>query len=474
MINGSIGVIFVGGDSWWEAGFFSARTGPYKDFANTIRTSRDQIVEKLTEIQDVEFYFSDIIHTNSQIDEWIDRGPQGSIDGLIICPLLWTNDPLILHLLSYFEKVPLMVWSYAPTDEFPKYFNVPRFVESTGSVSAQQITAILKNRGLFFSVVHGSFDNPSVSRKITAFARASRTKVRLRRTRIAVVPAPCRIVVSTWYDESFLSEYFGIELVYISVKELSEIIEAVPESAAQDYLDYLKSIARSYAIDSEQQAMQSAKQALGLVELAKKYGLSGIALDDFNEDIYSTLRFRPHLYHHGLSDNRCTIGFEADVHNVLSTIILSSLGSKMAMFNELLCVDTVNNQFLMGHPGHGEADLADPETYEVTPDLEFDKEVPRGLWLSYRALRGKMTFLNFTYLGGKLESAVFKGTSLPGKRVLEGYTHMVIRPDTESSLLFEKILEMGLIQHWATALDDLEEEIREFSGMIGMVPNFLE
>ena len=339
MSGGTVGVIFVGGDSWWEAGFFSAQVGPYKDFSRKISNSRENIIEKLTENGDIMFSFSEIIHTNSQIDEWVKNLSPSSIDGLIICPLLWTNDPLILHLLEYFENLPIMVWSYTPTDSFPKYFNVPRFVESTGAVSAQQIAAILKNRNFYFSTVHGSCNNTSVLRKIIAFARAARTKIKLRKTRIAVVPAPCRIVVSTWYDESFLSEYFGIEIVYISVRELSEIIGSITESAAGEYLDYLKLISKSYIIDSEDQAIKSAKQALGLVELAKKYGLSGIALDDFNEDIYSTLGFRPHLYHHGLSENKCTIGFEADVHNVLSTIILSSLGTRMAMFNELLSVN---------------------------------------------------------------------------------------------------------------------------------------
>ncbi|MCK4924202.1 MAG: hypothetical protein KAS61_04460 [Spirochaetes bacterium] len=43
-------------------------------------------------------------------------------------------------------------------------------------------------------------------------------------------------------------------------------------------------------------------------------------LEDFNEDIYKTLGFRPHLYHPRFGELGCTIGFEAAVPGGLAVL----------------------------------------------------------------------------------------------------------------------------------------------------------
>jgi hypothetical protein len=104
----------------------------------------------------------------------------------------------------------------------------------------------------------------------------------------------------------------------------------------------------------------------------------------------------------------------------------------------------------------------------VTPDLEFDETQKRGAWLSYRAAPGPMTFLNFTPEYGKLKAAVFTGESLPGPRIMEGYSHMLVRPDCNAVDLFEGIVRRGLIQHWGTVHGRILPELKSFSAMAGL------
>jgi hypothetical protein len=196
--------------------------------------------------------------------------------------------------------------------------------------------------------------------------------------------------------------------------------------------------------------------------------LSGIALEDFNENIYKILGFRPHLHHPRIGELGCTIGFEADVPGVLATIIASRLAGHIGMFNEFFSVDRQQNTVLMGHPGQGELSFGDPSTYRVTCDLEFDETQKRGAWISYRAKAGKMTFLNFTPEYGKLKVAVFTGESLPGPRLMEGYSHMLINPDGNAVHLFKTIVELGLMQHWGTVHGNILHELHYFSKQIGL------
>jgi hypothetical protein len=131
-------------------------------------------------------------------------------------------------------------------------------------------------------------------------------------------------------------------------------------------------------------------------------------------------------------------------------------------------VDREANTVLMGHPGHGETRVGDESTMMVTPDLEFDETQKRGAWLSYRAKPGPMTFLNMTPEYGKLKVCAFTGVSLPGPRIMEGYSHMLVRPDVNAVDLFKGIVRQGLIQHWGTVHGSIMAELNAFFSLAGI------
>jgi hypothetical protein len=122
----------------------------------------------------------------------------------------------------------------------------------------------------------------------------------------------------------------------------------------------------------------------------------------------------------------------------------------------------------MGHPGQGEIRMGQEATLMVTPDLEFDETQKRGAWLSYRAKPGPMSFLNLTPEYGRLKAAAFTGESLPGPRLMEGYSHMLIRPDCSAANMFEDIMRQGLIQHWGTVLGNIASELKTFFRLMNL------
>ncbi|KKL44903.1 hypothetical protein LCGC14_2361040, partial [marine sediment metagenome] len=273
--------------------------------------------------------------------------------------------------------------------------------------------------------------------------------------------------VSTWIDEFFLLEKFGVELEYIPVDKYDKMVKDVRERDAQEYVDFLKT---NYTVDQvdDSTLLASARQSLAFVKMIEENGLSGIALEDFNEDIYRILGFRPHLYHPRFGELGCTIGLEADVAGVLATIIVSWLAGRMGMFNEFFSVDRNKNVVLLGHAGQGELSMGDPSTFTVTYDLEFDSSQKRGAWLSYRAKQGEMTLLNFTPEYGKLKAFAFRGECLPGPRIMEGYSHMLIRPPGNVIELYNNIVKNGLIQHWGTVHGDITSELDHLTRQLGL------
>jgi L-arabinose isomerase len=460
-----IGVLFLAGDSWWEAGCCTATQGPYAGFLQKLEGDVRRMLAVLE--SDYELSGSGLLHTTPDAVAEARRFNAAGVEAIVFCPIIWTNDQPVVAFLQEARKVPLVMWAYNPYPDFPAYFKIAEWVRASAPVSVQQSANILRRFGWEFDVVFGNETEAQTLRDLRAFLRAATVLRGLRGTRIAVLPSPCRVVISTWVDELFLLEKFGVELQYVPVDDYARLVREVKEAEARGYADWLR---QSYPVEgvTPEVLLESAKQALAFVRLIKDRGLSGIALEDFNADIYRILGFRPHLVHPAFGEMGCTIGFEADVLGVLSTIIAGRLAGRQAMFNEFFSVDRRANTILMGHPGHGEPQVGEPSTFQVTYDLEFDETQKRGAWLSYRAKPGAMSFLNFTPEYGMLKTSAFTGESLPGPRLMEGYSHMLVRPDCDAVGLFCDISRRGLIQHWGTVHGRIMPELKTFARLAGL------
>lgn len=464
------GVFFLAGDYFWQAGVIDDQNGRFAGFAQKIEADVERIIFFLS--QHCEVVTSRLLHSTEQAVKEARLFKTEGVDAIIYIPIIWTYDQPIVAFLQEMSPVPILIWAYSPFSGLPQYLKAEEFLGATGAVSVQQSSNILQRYHWDYEVTLGNETEPNTVEDIHAFLKSVAVKRSLIGSRIAVIPSPCRVVVSTWVDEFFLNQKFGIELLYISVEQLNQVIQNVTVERANDYLGYLKSRFPLSNI-SDETLLASCRQAVGMADLVDEYGLSGIALEDFNEDIYRVLKFRPHLYHPHIGEMGAYIGLEADVSNVLSTLIISRLSGGTGMFNELLSVDTRNGTFLMGHPGPFDFSLGDPDTFRVTRDLEFDSSADCGAWVGFRAHEGTMTFLNFTPEYGRLKTACFQGDALPGSIALEGYVHMIIKPRLPAVPLFKKIVKLGLIQHWGTAYGDLVKELEFFSNIMSLNVQFL-
>jgi L-arabinose isomerase len=274
------------------------------------------------------------------------------------------------------------------------------------------------------------------------------------------------VVISTWLDELELAARFGVELVYVSVAEYEGLLAQVGEAEIRDTVAWL----RGYPVSEvdEEHLRAAARQSLALVAMADKYGLAGIAMEDFNQEFYTRFGYRPHLYHPGLGERRCTVGLEADVLGVLATVIAGRLSGRVGMFTEFYTVDPHRDLVLMGHPGYGELSFAQEDTIQVTPDIEIDDSHDRGVWISYRAAEGRMSFLNLTAARASFKGGFFAGQCLGGPRLMEGYAHLLVKPDAPAEGLFDRIVGAGLFQHWGAAYGDIRPELAHLLRLLGV------
>jgi L-arabinose isomerase len=394
------------------------------------------------------------------------RFNQERVDAVLYVPLIWTNDQPLVAFLRELAAVPLLLWSYDPYDRVLDYYSISDWLRASAPVSVQQSTNIFQRFGRPYSHLLGNERRPETRRELTAFVRAAAVRHSLAGTRIAVFPSPCRVVISTWLDELELASRFGVELVYVSVAEYQDLLARVRDQEVRETVAWLRGYPGSEVDEAHLEA--SARQSLAMVAMAEKYGLSGIALEDFNQEFYTRFGYRPHLYHPGLGQRFCTVGLEADVLGVLATVISGRLSGRIGMFTEFYTVDPHRDLVLMGHPGYGELSFAQPDTIQVTPDIEIDDSHDRGVWISYRAAEGRMSFLNLTASRGSFKGGYFSGQCLGGPRLMEGYAHMLVKPDGSAEGLFGRIVSAGLFQHWGAAYGDLRPELGHLLRLLGV------
>ena len=79
-----------------------------------------------------------------------------------------------------------------------------------------------------------------------------------------------------------------------------------------------------------------------------------------------------------------------------------------------------------------------------------------------------MTLLNFTPEYGVLKANVFTAESLPGPRIMEGYTHMLLKYSGNVIELYQEIVERGLMQHWGTVHGNLTKELHYLTKQYGL------
>jgi L-arabinose isomerase len=451
----TVGLFVLAGDSWWEMGVCEATKGRYAGFMQKVEQDARNIRETLE--TDCRVVSSGIVHTVEAAKAEARRFNEARVDAVVYVPIIWTNDQPLVAFLRELVAVPLLLWSYDPHDGILDYYSITDWLRASAPVSVQQSTNIFLRYGRSFSHLLGNERRPETRRELVAFVRAAAVRQGLNGTRIAVFPSPCRVVISTWLDELELAARFGVELVYISVNEYESLLRQVGEKQVHETVAWLKGFPVSEVDDEHLTA--AARQSLAMAVMAERYELSGIAIEDFNQEFYTQFGYRPHLYHPRLGELLCTVGLEADVLGVLATVIAGRLAGGIGMFTEFYTVDPHRDLILMGHPGFGELSFAQADTIQVTPDIEIDDSHDRGVWISYRAAEGRMSFLNLTAAPGSFKGGFFAGQCLGGPRLMEGYAHMLVKPDGPAERLFGRVVSGGLFQHWGAAYGDLGSEL---------------
>ncbi|MCR5004780.1 MAG: sugar isomerase [Clostridiales bacterium] len=174
--------------------------------------------------------------------------------------------------------VPVLVWG--PRDEYPPDPKVSPNRQTDIQCGLFATTKALMRYGIPYTYIENCWlEAPVLEQGIRDFIRTASAVKAFRNCRILQLSTRPRQFLSVKYNESELLEKFGIEIIPVESAEIVRTVKGVLENRPADVKALTEEWKRDYDIDntSDERLDNMAAIALGITELADKYGCSVVA-----------------------------------------------------------------------------------------------------------------------------------------------------------------------------------------------------
>ena len=384
------------------------------------------------------------------------------IDCLLLCFIVWSEDEYLLAFKDIMKIRPSILWAYTPYTRAPLRSDVTTLFRNSGIVGAFEGFGVIKKMDINSFYIIGSSTEKEPFEKIKKIVRAAKIYKDLKTTKLGVLPYRNNQMIVTYVDEFRLYYQIGPVVDYISVLQLKNAADSVPENKIKQYV---KEIKDKYKIDSRvtgKNLFNSARASLGMQVIMEENSIDGLALSDLNKELHEVMGLRPCLYPEALAVSNRVVGNEGDLGCTAAMYILQRLTGNPVMFTEIFNYDRQDNTIVTGHAGPSNYLLAENDNkINITPDFELMNATSdiSGVWMEFIGKPGKVTLLNLICTLDNFQFTILGGKSLSGNIRLDGYPHYYIKIDPDMTEFLNSNAKNGVSHHWAVVNGDVREEL---------------
>lgn len=456
-----LGLLFL------TAGWFidiGASQGTFSELPRRLRENAEAVERALGEA--IEVVSSGVLAERAGVAEAMARFHREGVDAVVVCPLTWCEDTLVLNAVADLRGLPLLLWCYLPGRTLPARMSMTDLLHGSGPVAALQASGPLKRQGIEFCTAFGSQQNPDTVHRVIAFGKAAHVARRLQGARIGVLPHYCEVMPGSRVDDNRLRNEIGAEVQYISLDEYKAICDAIPEERVASFAAGLRAIYRVSPNLTAKGLLLGARVSLGLAEVAEQYRLDAVAIEDICEETHRILGLRPCLFVPALFE-RAVVSMEAEVGGAVALLMLRGLTGLPVLYTEMFAVDETENTVLAGHAGMMDIRLAGTEVV-LEPDGEYAESEPDSAWMRFQAKAGRVTLLCVFQDVERFKLIVTTGEALGGPQKLLGSPSAYVRLDTPLPEFFTRCMQTGMTQHWALVHAEVKEELVVLAEILGI------
>lgn len=416
--------------------------------------------------------FPGVIYEQEDIYRAIDAFVQAKVDCVLAIYLSWTEDFTWVRFLRDMPPIPIL------------YAHCVREQVNLSDTHDEDEFAEFMCCGGLVGILQGSGDNARFARpmlenaigtwrelldQFETFARAACVRAQLLQSNAGLLASFNEVMWSTYVDPYAVFQVMGPELKFLSVSQLCDCIDAVPDA---EVAQAAARLSEKYEVqpDVEQDKfLASIRATLGMENLASENGIDLLVLNDVDKVLLTKVGLRPGFY--PLHEKCETIIVpEGDVGAGLAAYILHLITGGHVHYIEPFHIDRATDTFEAGHAGPNDYTHPDGKT-KIARDVRFAKTDYRyaGAPFAWHVFpEGVMTMLGCVYRDGKFHFSVHLVESLPCELHLASYVHGRLKPvNGTCEALFAPLIRQGVTQHYVLALGDWRREACALARMLG-------
>jgi len=416
--------------------------------------------------------FPGIVFNTEDAKRAVDLFTHDKVDFVLAIYLSWAEDYAWIRFLRDMPPVPVLfahrmrdeinLSDTHDDDEFTEYLCCG------GLVGAQEASGdnVQYNRPMFETYL-GTWSEIMV--RATTFGNAARARAILRDSKVGLLACYNEAMWSTYVHPYDVFRKVGPELHFLSIAELCDEIDLIPREEAEAMMN---DIASRYPVKPDvdpEKFLASVHATMAMERMAKKHNIDLLVLNDIDTMLFKKVGLRPGFYPTNEAVDTVIVP-EGDIGLGLSAYFLKLLGAEHMHIVEPFHVDLPSDTFEGGHAGPNDYTTPGGKT-QISRDVRFAKTPWKhaGAPFAWHVFpEGLMTMLHIPQHNGKFVLAVTLVESLPQEAHLATYTHGRFRPvGNTCPELFEKLLKIGVTQHYALCLGDKRQEVLDLGRMLG-------
>ena len=396
-----------------------------------------------------------ILFDGDQVVPALESLKQQSVDLIIQLQVTFTDAAMTMEIVRQID-VPLLLWS------FPE----PR---SGGRLRLNSFCGInlaahaLSRAGLTYEYVHGAPDDSQALEYITVLAKAGAVKRSLKGTRIGVIGQHPDGFDACMFSHDECADLFGVEIGEHDLIEFLDGLKALDDDTAQSHFEERKSILVNLEEMDREATIKSLKAYEGMRRLVEEKGYAGLAV-----------RCWPDFFtHYGgaacgaiamLNEHYIPGGCEADVHGVITALILQRLAGEPAFNTDLVDMDRESDTCVFWHCGQAPVQMADPEV-DVRATIHSNRKLP--LLNEFPLKPGRITMARFSK-GHDRATMVLGGGEMVRAPLAFSGTSGVAKLDSPIGEVLDNLMQAGLEHHTAIVYGEFRPALRKLAMLLNI------
>ena len=459
---------------------FKNLSGPKR---GTYGERKEKVVKEIKATMDfLDLVDPGIVYERGDAQKAMDLFYNEKVDFIYAEFLSWSEDFAWIRFLRDCPEIPIIFCNVAKPrmtfettldeDDFVDYLCAGTLVgslEGSGSVARigrPNVKTVLGTR-------------EQITEKVRIFADAARARTILRHSNVGLMANMNEAMWSTYIDNYDLFTKIGPEIHYLPYSDYGAEIEKLSDREVQEYALELTSKYKVMPDVEDDKLIGCVKATLAIKKLAQKNDIDCYVYNDIDQATFRTAGCRAGFYPNWFNENVSVLVPEADIGAGLITYILKLLSGKNVNFIEPFHIEDDFGTFAGGHAGPN--DHNDPKWQDnvvIARDVRFAKtswKYAGAPFAWYRISPGMKTVAGLYEEDGIYKLVTFMAESLDAKdtpqsnkkHLLATYSHTIFKPVVPVKELFEKVLKVGVTQHYAIVDGDYRPQLEALAEIMG-------